>query len=86
MKTCCKILQMLLIVFDTFLIIISFIFIATSPFILIFSFINMWEFLFFNNIKKLTFIFVIFGIILVLLILLFMTTKLECYLKRKLEE
>lgn len=86
MKTCCKILQMLLIVFDTFLIIISFIFIATSPFILIFSFINMWEFLFFNNIKKLTFIFVIFGIILVLLILLFMTTKLECHLKRKLEE
>ena len=86
MKTCYKILKMLFLVFDTFLIIIGFIFLASIPIILIYSFINMWEFLFLRNPKKLIFIFIILVIILVYQILLFMTSKLEDYLKLKLEE
>ena len=86
MKTCYKILKMLFLVFDTFLIIIGFIFLASIPIILIYSFINMWEFLFLRNPKKLIFIFIILVIILVYEFLLFMTSKLEDYLKLKLEE
>ena len=86
MKMFYKILYMLLIVFDIFLIIVTFIFIVSSPFILIYSFINLLEFLFLKNPKKLAFIFVMFGMMLLELILFFMTSKLEYYLKCKMEE